>query len=324
VSRMRICNVSAAAKGRTVARPQLSRAQLSLLQDIREALTHRQHRGIRRGKELSIDAGALHPRTSRLRYIAVLRFRLYLDESGSQTDGPVFVVAGWISSEKKWRQFERAWQRALDDAGMKEFHATDFFSRRGKYKDWSCEKHVQFSRRFTAIAETYTSAGVGRGVDLSAYRDLVLPEPLFRVGTPHERFASRLFCTRTCLEWIAEMMRPIIMPQGEQIAVIFEGGPGVGETIEWCEYLRRHFSWASLYSSFTSGPKVFLPLQAADLLAHETWRCIKEHLSPTGRPLRKSFQRLIKSKNVSINVGTRKRFIDGINLIKRFSDDPNG
>lgn len=279
-----------------------------------------------------VDAGVLFPSfASRLRHIAVLRLRLYLDDSGSQTQTSAFVMAGWIASEKKWKRFEREWQLALDEAGIDIFHATDFFNRKGtcnakgdRYEEWSDEKHIHFARRFAAIAANprHNCAGVGRGIDVSAYRDLILPQPLFP-NTPHDRFTPILFCTQTCLEWTAKTLGPLL-PEGDQIAVYFEQGRGVGETIEWCGYLQEHTSWGSLYCSFTPGSKSALPLQAADLLAHETWRHIKERINPTGRPLRKSFQRLLRGERISINMGTREQFLACLEFIKRFLADSNG
>src|SRR5579864_2030933 len=77
------------------------------------------------GRTQSIDAGALHPSFSKRRHIVVLHLRLNLDDSGSRTKTTAFVMAGWVSTEKKWRHFEREWQQALDDAHIDIFHATD-------------------------------------------------------------------------------------------------------------------------------------------------------------------------------------------------------
>lgn len=251
------------------------------------------------------------------------KLRLYLDDAG-KADQPVFAMGGFVSPEQQWKQFARQWQSALDEAEMDAFHATDFFSRRGKhnkkegrYEDWPDDKHNRLARRFAAIAEKYTMLGVGRGIDMSAYRDLVLPEPVFRDSTPHDRFTPSMFCSQMGLEHVARRIRQYV--PGQQVAVVFEQGDGVGEMIEWCRYLQRYTSWAKIYCSFTPGDKSSFPLQAADLLAHETWRHIKEHVAPTGRPLRKSLERLLKGERISIRAGTRDQFIRGIEQIIQFT-----
>lgn len=251
---------------------------------------------------------------------------LYLDDAG-KADQPVFAMGGFLAFDREWKQFAGEWQSALDEAEMDEFHATDFFSRRGKhnkkggrYEDWPDAKHKRFARRFAAIAEKHTKLGVGRGIDMSAYYDLVYSEPIFRGGTPHNRFTPIMLCSQMCLEHEAKRIQQC--RPGEQVAVVFEQGDGVGEMIEWCRWLQRHTSWAQTYCSFTPDDKSSLPLQAADLLAHETWRHIKEHVTPTGRPLRKSLERLLKGKRISMRAGTRNQFVRGIEQITRFTQVP--
>jgi len=252
--------------------------------------------------------------------------RLYLDDAGSEKKDVAFAMGGYIATEKRWAQFERDWRGALDDADIDVFHATDFFSRRGRYnkkgdryEDWPDHRHIKFAKRFTAIAESNTDAGVVRGVDVAAYSDLVLPESVFRVGTPHNRMVPRMFCVRTCLEWIARRWPD--RPKKEPIVVILEEGPGVGEVIDWCIWLKRHTSWGAVYCTFTPAPKSSLPLQAADLVAHEGWRLLKETLAPTGRPPRRSLGRLLRRHGVDIGASTRAQLIAGIPEVIKFANE---
>lgn len=236
-------------------------------------------------------------------------------------------MGGFLSFDREWKQFVGEWQSALDEAEMDQFHATDFFSRRGKhnkkggrYEDWPDAKHNRFARRFVAIAEQHTWLGVGRGIDMPAYRDLVLLESVFRGGTPHDQFTPIMLCGQMCLEHVAKRIQQYV--PGERVAVVFEQGDGVGEMIEWCRWLQCHTSWAQVYCAFTTGDKSSLPLQAADLLAHETWRHLKQHVDPTGRPLRKSLERLLKGGRISMRVGTRNQFARGIKRITQFRQVP--
>ena len=93
---------------------------------------------------LGLDIGALHPSDSKSRHLLVFNFRLYLDDSGSQTTGPVYAIGGYLAPEKQWKQLARSWQRALDEAGIELFHAKQFFrfsGRSGRAKSTSAS-HV--------------------------------------------------------------------------------------------------------------------------------------------------------------------------------------
>lgn len=63
-----------------------------------------------------------------------------------------------------------------------------------------------------------------------------------------------------------------------------------------------------MFAAVDVGDKSFLPLQAADLLAHESWRHLKEAVRPTGRPMRKSMQRLLKNGGVQIHLLPRDAY----------------
>jgi hypothetical protein len=226
----------------------------------------------------------------------------YADTSGKASN-PVMVAAGYLGTQEQWTNFGKQWSNTLLAAKVKEFHATDFFSFRGEFAGWDqdMKKHIRFAKRFTAIAETHTAYGMARAIEVESFRKLIEPE-LAGMLTPHNRFTPLMFCLLTCLYGVAHVPRP----RGELITVIIEGEPGIGEVIDYLNWLKaKDQEWLRAFSSLAPGDKRLLPLQGADLLAHECWRYVNESLNPTGRPKpRKSLKRLLQGHRVRLQTAS--------------------
>jgi hypothetical protein len=241
--------------------------------------------------------------------------KVYIDASGKR-DQPAFVVAGYVATVDQWSNFEREWSAALAGAGVPAFHATDFFGFHREFVTWKNDraKHDRFAKRFGAIAERQTDAGVGRGVDLVAY-ERIIARAGFAMHRPQGRFPALVFCGSTLLHYIATEPRY----QGQPIDVLFEQGDGVTDLIaylEWCKKLGEQ--WLDAIGTFGIGDKGIMPLQAADLLAHELWRHLKEKLHPTGRRRRRILTRLLQRNRVHFAIGTEKEMVALVPRVLRF------
>ena len=252
--------------------------------------------------------------------VAVLCY--YGDVSGSQREEFV-VFAGYLGRPAQWKRFEREWETALGEAKVEAFHATDFFNFRGDFKGWDrdLDKHTRFAKRFTAIAERQTECGVGRGVHVPPFLKLVQPVTK-GMTTPHRRFTPLMFCVSATLQnvlRIADVRR-------KQVAFVFEGDPGVGEAIDYVSWLcRKGEPWTEGIATLTTGDKDFLPLQGADLLAHECWRHMKGSIQGTGRARRKSLNRLLQRQRVLFGVAEEETLRPIIPLIATFlRERPDG
>jgi hypothetical protein len=246
---------------------------------------------------------ALHPGSARRRWLVVMR--LYVDTSGKDND-LVRVAAGYLASAAQWEKFEAEWARALRSAKVNAFHATDFFSFKGEFNGWDAniEKHIRFAKLFTAIAAEQTQIGVGRGIESEPFHRIIGPEMRGLRHAPHRRFTSLMVCALGLLDDIARLWGE----RTEPIAVLFEAEPGIGEVIEYFHSAKaRGVPFTKAYASIGQAAKSFLPLQAADLLAHECWRELKEHIRPSGRPRpRKSMQRLARGESIQLAMVTEK------------------
>lgn len=248
--------------------------------------------------------------------------RYYGDVSGTQHEEYV-VFAGYLADAKQWTAFEREWETALLAAGVSAFHATDFYNFRGEFKGWDAalRKHNKFAKRFTAIAEKQTECGIGRGVHIPPFVDLVQPATK-GMTTPHGRFTPLMFCISASIQNVLRIIRG----SGERVAFVIEGDPGVGEAIDYVNWLGRNGEvWTEGIASLAVGDKSCLPLQAADLLAHECWRHLGNSLQKTGRARRKSLKRLLRRERVNFAVADEATLGPIIPKIRDFlSERPDG
>jgi hypothetical protein len=231
--------------------------------------------------------------------VVVIKF--FADASG-KSDQAAFVTAGYAGTETQWEAFEAEWAAALTGAGVQMFHATDFFNFRGEFTGWDADpkQHRHFAKTFTAIAEGRTDVAIARGVDIEAYERVIAPAG-FAKHRPQGRFPAMIFCASTMLYEIA------IAPRYKDrlFEVVFEEEAGASDLIaylDWCK--RRGETWLARFARIGIGAKRVLPLQAADLIAHELWRHLREMLHPTGRPQRKTLTRLSRRNRVEFKVAT--------------------
>jgi hypothetical protein len=65
-------------------------------------------------------------------------YAAYFDASGHPQDPKhtALLVAGFVSTTKKWQRFDSEWGEILNDQGIKCFHMTDFASSGGEFSAW--------------------------------------------------------------------------------------------------------------------------------------------------------------------------------------------
>jgi hypothetical protein len=95
-------------------------------------------------------------------------YALFLDDGGHPDDQPFLVVAGYVSSESKWRIFEPVWRDALARFELgPEFHMAEFMSRR---KGYSALRFDQILGSLAAIIKAHTLLPFMCAIDIGAYR----------------------------------------------------------------------------------------------------------------------------------------------------------
>lgn len=259
------------------------------------------------------------------------------DLSGDEKD---LLTAGcYLGKEEQWLNAIAAWSAALDEAGVEEFHATDFFNARGKFDDdrWRREVpgrgmvvggdlHTSFAERFVTIPGNCGLIGFAYSLDVPAFNEILAPE-LAKAERKHRHGHPRTQAIMSCLATIRDFFieRTHYREKG-LIQVIFENEQGAGKFVEFFkESLERNERWTYFFQSFTTAPKSFVPLQMADLLAHETWRRTKQIRDDPAAPLRKSFERMLGDGRISLRHHDRGHCVENAAIVRdRLTRYPNG
>jgi hypothetical protein len=218
---------------------------------------------------------ALHPApNARDRWFLIVRY--YVDVSGKQRDR-VVAAGGYIASAEQWDAFEADWGNLLELAKAPgatttpPFHATDFFGcyRHFKHFDKGSEEHRELGEAFAILAFVHPAVGYGYGIDQRAF-EKEMARVYRKVKTPHGRMTPEmLVVSRVCNMAARGALRPL---SGKTAIAFIEEGDGVGEVIEWLWHLKRTGEpWTAAFENFVPVPKSEMPVQAADLLAYETW-----------------------------------------------------
>ena len=238
------------------------------------------------------------------------------------------VAAGYWATERRWADADAAWEETLAWAKVDEFHATDFFACRKAFADWkiNSRRHIEAIRRFTDIVQRFDLIGFAYGVDLRAYLKLVRPATV--TGPKWMRNISpRLFCVAGCLSLVSRMISRFaaFMPRHERVAVLFEDEQGIGDAIAYFEYCKkRHEPWTKWLIGFDTADKGKRPIQMADLLAHEAWRRVTDHVRQTGRPQRKSLGAMLVGQHVAIEFATEESCKEMVATLRGFAAQRDG
>ncbi len=198
-------------------------------------------------------------------------FRGFFDASGKEEHGKT-VVAGWLSSARKWGVFQKKWRDALRTAGVPYFHMKEFAHSTKIFTDWRGDeprRRALLSDLIQVLFETVDhgfAAVVPHDVFRAVDRDYQLSE---RYKNPYV-FACRDVMA-SCNTWLRTNKH------GLNVSYVFESGDdGAGALVDLAEAER--LPSPSFYPSrdLSDGQKGVIQLQAADFLAWEILKGMRE------------------------------------------------
>lgn len=179
----------------------------------------------------------------------VVVFQAYFDESGTHTNSPLVVVAGWIGNRKAWESFIEEWNLSLEKVGISGFHA----------KDPKCEAlKIPLAK---AILKRNLYA-VAWAVTRSDFRNNVSNRFMNQFGNEYST------CAYHCVGSVMKYMKD----NGYyEVALVFEDGQPnsniIHETVSSMIASPEDTRLISIDFLFKNNSRS-IPLQAADFLAH--------------------------------------------------------
>ena len=191
--------------------------------------------------------------------------KAYFDDSGTHHGADVIVMGGLISTDEEWAALEPKWQAALDEIGIKKMHMSPCENRKGEFQRFERPERDAIVARFTdLVCETR-----GRMLASAVSRDVwnrVADETAIREWFPEPIDFLFNCCMRRALE-----SRRLDGPPAEELVVVFDSRD---ESLPFWRELGASYerNWGDKLAGYSFGQmQRVLPLQAADIVAYETF-----------------------------------------------------
>jgi hypothetical protein len=234
----------------------------------------------------------------------------YFDESSdAQTNSPlVYTVAGYVSTDVKWLDFQKEWKAVLDRENLLHFSMKEL-SKIKKSKNWTIEQETSFLQELHSIIKKTYLCGFSVSLILNDYNSFS-DEIKSQLGSPH--FLTTAFLMLLISSWTSDNNLK------EPILYVFEkGDEGKDNDLDFwfneifTPEMRNFFR----IESFAFREKKFTPLQSADILAYETRKDInRRYLIEKPRDMRKSLENIIdwtQNRWAIVDKVTLEWFING-------------
>ena len=203
------------------------------------------------------------------RLIVVLR--AYFDDSGTHAGSKVLVLAGFMGSPDEWSKFEDEWADILKKEGIKSFHARDFHGGYGQCKDWPLTRRELVRGDLRRVLAARNIIGIGATVRVDDWESSASPAIKDRYISP--LYLAFEHCIQQTLHW-AQCATDQQTGEIEKVSFFFDS---FNREVARCFDIGKAYEHGWIRSDWFEGIAFgqtdrMLPLQAADMLAHETYR----------------------------------------------------
>jgi hypothetical protein len=218
-------------------------------------------------------------------------YRGYFDESGGD-NSRFLVVAGLIGAVRDWCWFEEEWKMVLASEGVTgPFHMQHLEKDRKAFRGWEKRHRERLLGRLLAIIKNRACLGVASAVSMEDYNSIITPGDLRnQIGSAYT------LCVQGVL-WCAGRWAQRTGRFDEISYVLDAGHRNSEEAREAHDKTRTN---EQTVAEYRVGPLAFdtddrtAPLQAADLVAYETWKHLTGKSEEPNRRVRYTFAQLLK------------------------------
>jgi hypothetical protein len=224
----------------------------------------------------------------------------YIDESANDKLFTLSCIlttpAKWTDIEIKWKAVLRGTNKALRKQGRQEisrYHAADCSSCKGEFAGWSVEEQIEFSKKLIAIIKYSMTSVMAYSMPL---KDFVVVYPERSENPEKEMYGFLLqFVMTQLIHDIKKQAGHHLKPY--RIALIHDRSSRDGDMLAAFNLMKDDVTFDGREHFTTIAPMGWedcIPLQAADLLAYETFKDAANRISPNPRPRRKSLESLFE------------------------------
>ncbi len=204
-----------------------------------------------------------------------LDYTAYLDDSGTTKGLPSVAYAGYLSTARQWARFSKEWMNVCRTHGLSDpadFHASTFLNGKKVFGDWCADRRQALLDDLVRVIHRRTFLAFGCTVNVKDY------EKAARANGFEIKGGAIGFCLFECANIVRDHMLSRRTVDLEEVAFVLDHE----QRREKNERFRILGSWATAADalgvypgvrSFTLGNRrKDIPLQAADLLAHQAFQ----------------------------------------------------
>jgi hypothetical protein len=246
----------------------------------------------------------------------------YCDESYSSSKPNAYVIAGFIASERVWEKIERAWGRKNDRIGVTRFHASHLNALDNEFEGWTPQRSKRYTKSLIKILQKpkrdLHAASVG--ILRKDYERIISEDGRKKFGNPY------IVCFKECVTLIAQEMYKGGWEPDDKFSVIFDRNDFQAEAQEVFFKMKDSTHWPASRHLGTCAPgsaEGYIPLQAADLIAYETFRLLQSKISGNEK-LRKALGKLLPKNGFSGYYYEPELLQDIKETIENAQVEPNG
>ncbi len=235
----------------------------------------------------------------------------YGDESGADKRHEVYVVAAYSSTIRQWETFSRLWGEMLNEFRIPYYHATDLeaFWKHAIYKKTieNRDTLVRLQSIAFPLIQKYASKGVAVAVIKKDFLDVIHP-----AQGAKELYS---FCAQECMRgmmfWLTHER-----PRTGLVNYTFERGADGWDIFDKATESSQRHPHLRVGTISRGDKKILFPLQAADILAFETYKemvngvLFRKSGEPRKHPFRASAMRLVRPDIDTVTFYDRQRLID--------------
>jgi hypothetical protein len=232
----------------------------------------------------------------------------YFDDSGTSPTDPVVVVAGYLATVEMWARFNRRWSALLSQYEITGLRRADLENLSGEFKGWDPSRRTEFIKKAHAIIRQCTYSGFGVAIPKSDF-EAVCPE-----SHPYRTYGLFGWCAFGCVRsinlWCDEKNVT------EPIQYVFEAGTtGQGQFDQIMGDLYRDpaIRKDDRIGGWSFQGKSVLPLQAADVVAYEYFKYMRNQFVDKGtRPIRLSARDLFRQPEIQFFRHYDAKFLESL------------
>jgi hypothetical protein len=230
----------------------------------------------------------------------------YFDESGKPDSSNFVCIAGYASDDDGWNKFCDAWPKLLNKHRISAIHMKDLMALRGEYEKlgWDLAKRDQVLAECINILNHHAIAGFGVGVDAKHWRGLDKAARDY-LGNP------LMICMERVLRLTINMFHRPSEGYEPAIPITFDDDREYAMAYyrRWSELREKRPTLRRICASIGfADDTIYWPLQAADILAHQTNKDVQQKI--LGYDSTRHFKRLFYPQNLPTPVAYNSEFYD--------------